>query len=248
MDDCRDAIVSIYQTPDGRFIETFSVGAQTFENEIPSPAQASRTPAPKVMWDQGLCTIPIPPEPVATVATTEPAIPVTATVSQAVEVSNPGGLLIVGSAFLGLVGIVGLGVAISYAIKPDPTLRLPMPKQTFLLPPPPEVGADYTQPSPWARPHSEMAETVDFAGETKSETGPKQLRISPENIPKFDPLEPIHGTEFDVFLFLVESGLSPRGAEIIEQLWGAKPGNNAPYKAAKDRRDMFARRLSEYQL
>jgi hypothetical protein len=72
MDDCRDATVSIYQTADGRFIETFSVGAQTFDNEIPSPAQASRTTAPKVMWDKGLCTIPLP-EPVATVATTAPA-------------------------------------------------------------------------------------------------------------------------------------------------------------------------------
>jgi hypothetical protein len=149
---------------------------------------------------------------------------------------------------MGLVGVVGIGVGISYAIKPDPTLKLPMPKQTFLLPPPPEVGADYTEPSPWVHPHGEMPETVDFAGEMKTETSPKHLRISPEKIPKFNPLEPIQGNEFEVFLFLVESGLSAKGAEIIERLWGAKPGDNAPYKAAKDRRDMFARRLSEYQI
>jgi hypothetical protein len=66
-------------------------------------------------------------------------------------VPSAGGLLIVGSAFLGLVGIVGIGVGISYAVKPDPTLRLPMPKPTFLLPPPPEVGADYTTVQPLGR-------------------------------------------------------------------------------------------------
>lgn len=149
MDDCRDATVSIYQTADGRFIEVFSVGAQTFENEIPSPAQASQTTAAKVMWDQGLCTIPVQSEPVATVATA-PAPPVVASASQAVEMPSAGGLLIVASAFFGLVGIVGIGVGISYAVKPDPTLRLPMPPPTFLLPPPPEVGADYTTANPWA--------------------------------------------------------------------------------------------------
>ncbi len=150
MDDCRDATVSIYQTADGRFIELFSVGAQTFENEIPSPAQASQTTAAKVMWDQGLCTIPVQSEPVATVTTVATTAPIAATASQAVESPSAGGLLIVASAFLGLVGIVGIGVGISYAVKPDPTLRLPLPKPTFLLPPPPEVGVDYTTANPWA--------------------------------------------------------------------------------------------------
>lgn len=188
MDDCRDAIASIYQTADGRFIELFSVGAQQFENEIPSPAQASRTTAAKVMWDQGLCTIPqIQNEPVATVATTAPA-PIAATASQAVEIPSAGGLLIVASAFLGLVGIVGIGVGISYAVKPDPTLRLPQPKPTFLLPPPPEVGADYTEANPWVdSPGRDLAtgsspyatsvppvEPTDFATGSESVDGSEQ--------------------------------------------------------------------------
>lgn len=203
MNDCRDASVSIYQTADGRFIETFSVGAQTFDNEIPSPTQASQAPPAKVMWDKGLCTMPLP-EPVATVAP-EPAPPVVATAGQAVEIPNAGGLLIAGSAFMGLVGIVGIGVGISYAIKPDPTLRLPLPKQTFLLPPPPEVGADYTEPNPWVDPPAHDSAT----GSSPDATSGLPVEPTDFSTGSDDPVVDIDGTEqgfWDAWLPAPKSG------------------------------------------
>ena len=44
----------------------------------------------------------------------------------------------------------------------------------------------------------------------------------------------------------VEQGMNARSNDILTHLWGVKPGKSSAYQAARDRRDTFARRLSEF--
>ncbi|MEM9903907.1 MAG: hypothetical protein AAF921_02645 [Cyanobacteria bacterium P01_D01_bin.44] len=45
----------------------------------------------------------------------------------------------------------------------------------------------------------------------------------------------------------VREGVNPRGNEIIEKLWGLKPGGSAVYKQARDLRDQLANRFEEFR-
>lgn len=68
----------------------------------------------------------------------------------------------------------------------------------------------------------------------------------PESMAEFDPHRPESEGEFSRFQQLVASGLEANGNEIIGRLWGAKPGGSRRYLAARERRDKFVARLSEY--
>ena len=67
-----------------------------------------------------------------------------------------------------------------------------------------------------------------------------------ESTTEFDPTQPESNDEFNQFRELVCGGLEAGGNEIINKLWGAKPGGSKRYKAARERRDQFVARLSEY--
>ncbi|MEM8643013.1 MAG: hypothetical protein AAGG51_29975, partial [Cyanobacteria bacterium P01_G01_bin.54] len=45
----------------------------------------------------------------------------------------------------------------------------------------------------------------------------------------------------------VREGVNPRGNEIIEKLWGLKPGGSAAYKQARDLRDQLANRFEKFR-
>ncbi|MEO0348824.1 MAG: hypothetical protein AAF282_02100 [Cyanobacteria bacterium P01_A01_bin.15] len=63
---------------------------------------------------------------------------------------------------------------------------------------------------------------------------------------QFDPTQPESECEFSQFRELVCGGLEAGGNEVINRLWGAKPGGSKRYQAARQRRDQFVARLSEY--
>ncbi|MEM7067134.1 MAG: hypothetical protein AAF572_28720 [Cyanobacteria bacterium P01_B01_bin.77] len=65
-------------------------------------------------------------------------------------------------------------------------------------------------------------------------------------ITEFDPTKPESEQEFNQFRELVCGGLEAGGNEIINRLWKAKPGGSKRYQAARQRRDQFIARLSEY--
>ena len=67
-----------------------------------------------------------------------------------------------------------------------------------------------------------------------------------EFAPEFDPTNPESETEFARFRELVCGGLAKDGNEILDRLWGVKPGSSSRYKAARSRRDHFVARLADY--
>ncbi|MEO1446487.1 MAG: hypothetical protein AAFV46_09670 [Cyanobacteria bacterium J06635_11] len=85
---------------------------------------------------------------------------------------------------------------------------------------------------------SEMPETPEFLGVSRS--------VSPET-PKFRIENGATSALVEAYARLVnKQGYSPRGAPIIEVLFGVKPGGGPTYKKACELRDQLAQRLEEF--
>jgi hypothetical protein len=230
--DCSKAQVRVSQRDDGQWLELFTIGDRAFINHIDGPASASKTTPDRVMFERGLCD--------AYQQTATPAAAPVASVSSAVETSDPmtAAVVVIGS-LVGLVAVILGGVVMSYILKPDPTISLPKPKALLLPPPTPDQGI--YDPMVWDR--IQGAETQGIRGEFD----PSSPVNSPVNSSEFDPNSPIQPGEFEAFLALTEMGVNPRSNEMLQQMWGVKPGKSSAYMAARDRRDTFCRRLSEFQ-
>lgn len=263
--DCREASVRIFQTAEGKWFERFILPNQYFDNEISSPNSATRTPAPQVFYDRGLCSVPTEPRTEIAVSAT----PINAQVTEANMVAAN-----VASTFF-LLALVGAGWWLyrrghgqTGGMRPDyhPMSDLPrLPRLSELA----GMATDGDEDGDEAEGDDEE-EPSEFVPIQPIESGriqPNSERNSDDRIPTYeehygtatdwppsdmgglyDPRRPEERNEFEDYCRLLNKhGFSPGGNEIVLMLWGAKPGGNKRYQAAVHRRDQFVRRLAYYQ-
>lgn len=229
-------------------------GNIVWQQQIRGQQWASSTEAVQTQLSNlGLCTLPTTPvetQPQPTAATTPTPSPT------AIGGATDGG-------GIGLLLVLGLGASAVWAWfnkgKDDhaddyhPMIDVP------LLPP------VYTEVPVPAQGNSTSGiqgnSTLEFARtfrefEPNSTLGPGEFDSNspPEDWPPktmgapFDPMQPEQPGEFEAYRRAVEQdGLSPKGNDILKQMWGIVPGKSQAYSCARSRRDEFAKRLHYYR-
>lgn len=259
--DCREASVRIFQTNEGKWFERFVLPNQYFDNEIVSPQHATRTPAPQVFYDRGLCSVPSQAQAEIPVLASTHTTDVTASNMVAANVASTFFLfaLVAGGWWL-----YQRGKAQGGGINPDyhPMSDLPrLPRLSEL------AGMATDGDEDEGDDEEEEPEFIPIQPIESGRIQPNSEQNSDARVPTYeehygtatdwppsdmgglyDPRRPEERNEFEDYCRLLEKhGFAPGGNEIVLMLWGAKPGGNKRYKAAVHRRDQFVRRLAYYQ-
>lgn len=240
---CNGASQHIYQRPDGKWFEVFSLNGQAWENEISGPTGATRTPPEVVLKDWGVCQI-------APNSNQESLLlPDTPKDS---DLGSLVGVLMLASSAVIVLGLCCFGAMLSYRWMPPRALpgRAPV-----ALPGggnssariPSEPGREFVGNSAEFEGNSDGVAPADSpgipGGSADSAPWPPKTMGAP-----YSPTDPEQPGEFDTYRKHVDQdGLSPRGNDIIKAMWGVSPGRSAAYEAAKKRRDEFAKRLNYYR-
>lgn len=248
----------------GKAWEHYRLGDRyIFSNQIPNSESWTRTHAGWILNDEGYCQwhgTP-PPRIIEETPISNELNPVQMDVQNSSELGGAAPLLVIG-----LIASAGLAYLQTRRDKADFTDDYHPMSDVPALPP---VSLDDTgdefdptetdrirqfQPSEFDLNSFEFDPNSETSLESNSPRIPMDSTDSTtfppkKPIPCFDPLDDERPTEFDCYRrFIEKHHENPKGNVVVLHVWGCKPGESRRYKAAIERRDLFAKRLHYYRM